>query len=617
MAITLAGLMIVGFVVGQESPAPNVSEPLQSPIEVQTRGPLHEAFAQPLEEKPLPGEIVPKEPPPLIQEQPPEVRPDLENAEWIPGYWAWDADRQDFLWISGVYRVAPRGRTFVPGYWSQTDDGWRWIPGFWSDSQRSEVPYAPEPPAPLSIGPTTQSPDENAAFIPGVWVYNTNRFTWRPGYWAAVQVGRVWTPPRYIWTPNGYLFIDGFWDEPYDTRGMIFAPVCFHRPLWRDSSWCYRPDHVVSLSFFFDSAFIRGGAFYFGNYYNPTYAQRGYRPWFNGAGRHDPAFAYHGWQNRRTNPNWAGNAQATYANRSEGRIIAPPSTFAQQRTAKTPAVVTPLNQVAANSAKFVRATPAQIEAQQKNAQRIRDLGVNRKVGDVAVVQQTKTNRVAPTGEGRVFKVPTTTPPVVSQTQPMTATPKGPASEPKLVAPAPKVVTPIAPKLPGQGKGLPKAGDPKVIIRGPDPTPSPKFVSPPPSAPKAVSPPPSAPKFTAPPPSVPKAVSPPPSVPKAVSPPPSAPKAVSPPPSAPKFTAPPPSVPKAVSPPPSAPKFTAPPPSAPKFTAPPPRPAPPPAPRPSPPPPPSPPRTVSPPPRESPSPPSLPSPVPARPKTSKQ
>src|SRR5205809_1081297 len=71
---------------------------LQNPIEVQTRGPLHEAYAQPFDMKTEPGPMLPKEPPPPINEEPPEQRPEAENAQWIPGYWSWDLERKDYLW---------------------------------------------------------------------------------------------------------------------------------------------------------------------------------------------------------------------------------------------------------------------------------------------------------------------------------------------------------------------------------------------------------------------------------------------------------------------------------------------------------------------------------------
>src|SRR5207245_2414464 len=99
-------------------------------IEVQTRGPVHEAFAQPADSGPPPD--APQQPPDPIPEQPPAERPDGENVQWIPGYWAWDAEQNRFLWVSGTYRDAPPGRQFVPGYWTQDGLAWRWVPGFWN-----------------------------------------------------------------------------------------------------------------------------------------------------------------------------------------------------------------------------------------------------------------------------------------------------------------------------------------------------------------------------------------------------------------------------------------------------------------------------------------------------
>ena len=32
----------------------------------------------------------------------PEVKPEGENVEWIPGYWAWDDAEERYIWISGV-----------------------------------------------------------------------------------------------------------------------------------------------------------------------------------------------------------------------------------------------------------------------------------------------------------------------------------------------------------------------------------------------------------------------------------------------------------------------------------------------------------------------------------
>src|SRR5262245_58885300 len=90
--------------------APEVSEVPPDGIEPLLRGPIHEAFAQPFEINPEPGEAVPKAPPDPIPELPPEERPEGDDLLWIPGYWAWDAAAGEFQWVSGVYRRPPEGR---------------------------------------------------------------------------------------------------------------------------------------------------------------------------------------------------------------------------------------------------------------------------------------------------------------------------------------------------------------------------------------------------------------------------------------------------------------------------------------------------------------------------
>src|SRR5687767_12022691 len=61
----------------------------QADVEVQTRGPVHEAYAQPFDATPEPNMAVPKAPPEPIPELPPEERPEGDNVQWIGGYWAW------------------------------------------------------------------------------------------------------------------------------------------------------------------------------------------------------------------------------------------------------------------------------------------------------------------------------------------------------------------------------------------------------------------------------------------------------------------------------------------------------------------------------------------------
>src|ERR1051325_8426268 len=55
--------------------------------EVLTRGPVHEAFAAVVSYNPEPGIIVHSRPPELIEELPPEERPEGDDVAWVPGYW--------------------------------------------------------------------------------------------------------------------------------------------------------------------------------------------------------------------------------------------------------------------------------------------------------------------------------------------------------------------------------------------------------------------------------------------------------------------------------------------------------------------------------------------------
>ena len=67
----------------------------QEGIEVLTRAPVHEAFAEIVSFDPQPGFIAPKAPPPPIEEIPPQQGPEGVNVAWISGYFAWDKEPQN------------------------------------------------------------------------------------------------------------------------------------------------------------------------------------------------------------------------------------------------------------------------------------------------------------------------------------------------------------------------------------------------------------------------------------------------------------------------------------------------------------------------------------------
>jgi hypothetical protein len=301
-------------------------------IEVQARGPVHEAYAQPSQPSPEPGPVITKRPPDPVPEEPPDQKPEGDNVQWIPGYWAWDTDRQDFLWVSGMWRVPPPDRRWMPGRWAEVDGGWQWVSGFWAPTGEEEVPYQPAPPRSLDVGPAVPAPDDDSIYVPGSWVFRTSRYLWRPGFWQAARPGWLWNPAHYCWTPGGYVFVDGYWDYPLEDRGLLFAPVCFNQPLWQSSGWRYRPRFCLGVDGLLNSLFCRPscGHYYFGDYYDPGYARLGFRPWFQyGPRTYDPLFGYYRWAHR-DNPGWFRGLRDVYLGRRNGNLVRPPRTFAAQ-----------------------------------------------------------------------------------------------------------------------------------------------------------------------------------------------------------------------------------------------------------------------------------------------
>jgi len=98
--------------------------PAQEQPEVLTSGPVHEAFAEPVNLQVQGGLVAPIEPPANIVEYPPAERPAGSQYVWVPGYWAWDNDRHDYIWVSACWRAVPPNRYWVPGYWSRAANGW-------------------------------------------------------------------------------------------------------------------------------------------------------------------------------------------------------------------------------------------------------------------------------------------------------------------------------------------------------------------------------------------------------------------------------------------------------------------------------------------------------------
>ncbi len=69
-------------------------------------------------------------PPPIpVYEQP--LCPG-EGYLWVPGYWAYDYDFNDYYWVPGTWVMAPEiGFLWTPGYWGWEGGRYRWWDGYW------------------------------------------------------------------------------------------------------------------------------------------------------------------------------------------------------------------------------------------------------------------------------------------------------------------------------------------------------------------------------------------------------------------------------------------------------------------------------------------------------
>ncbi|QEG33621.1 YXWGXW repeat-containing protein [Bythopirellula goksoeyrii] len=297
----------------QAPPAPAPQNMLPEP-EVLDQGPIHEAFAEPLALGQGEAEVVTKQPPAPVQELPPDERPEGQNVEWIPGYFKFDQDREDFIWVSGLWRDVPPGRTWIPGEWQEVEGGWQWVPGFWSDAEQ-ELRLLPVPPDSLEAGPSSPAPDDSYLWAPGCWQWQNTGYAWQAGFWYEAQPNWVWVPNHYSYTPRGCVFVNGYWDYPPQSRGWLYAPV-----YWGGGyagygrNYYYRPLSVINTGLLLANLFVdrNHGHYYYG--YNrgrhpgwvqpwgANYSKYGHRGHGKGyRGGYDPLWAHHNFKGRDGN----------------------------------------------------------------------------------------------------------------------------------------------------------------------------------------------------------------------------------------------------------------------------------------------------------------------------
>ena len=300
-------------------------------VEIQTSGPIHEAFAIPLTTDVPESIVVKKQPPEPIEELPPEQKPEGSNVVWVPGYFGWDEQRNDFLWISGFWRDIPPGRVWVSGYWSEASDGYQWVPGFWTSAEQPEVTYLPEPPEIIETGPSIEQPSPDHFWVPGHWSWVGDHYGWRPGYWSRIHPDWVWVPAHYVWCPSGYVFVDGYWDYPVVRRGLLFAPAYFN-PIVYQRHYYYTPSIVWSTHLLTRHLWVRPAYYhyYFGDYYDDRFVDFGFRPWYSsytfGRVSYDPLFSYYRWYHRGDR-DWVREVRDRHDYYRRNRDHRPPRTY--------------------------------------------------------------------------------------------------------------------------------------------------------------------------------------------------------------------------------------------------------------------------------------------------
>jgi hypothetical protein len=145
-----------------------------------------------------------------------------------------------------------------------------------------------------------------------------------------------WMPSHYVWTPRGYVYVNGYYDYSVARRGVLFAPVYFNSGIYSQPGFSYSPAMAISPAIFGSHLFLRPtyGHYYYGDYYGSNYATAGFSPGFSfNSGRqgYDPFYAQQRWVNRQ-DPAWAQSIQSNFQNLRAHDNLRPPRTWADQHT---------------------------------------------------------------------------------------------------------------------------------------------------------------------------------------------------------------------------------------------------------------------------------------------
>jgi hypothetical protein len=256
--------------------------------------------------------------------------------------------------------------------------------------------------------------------------------------------------------------VDGYWDYPVVYRGVLFAPVYYHGPVYVRHGYYYSPRVVIDLTVYPDHLFYRPHYHhcYFGDYYAPHYYRSGFFFSFTFHSRHrgfDPIFAHRRWEHRHDR-DWRRNVVRDYRHRRDHEDARPPRTWKAQRNVSVAAttkdrnlaVATSFTQLSKQKDSRVRFQPVAKEEKQKITQRRQEVIQSR---DERRTLETSAAVETPTaGKGKATR----------QIQPTTA--KLPKSPIAAVEQSGKALPPPTPKQavqPPSRREAPKPEQPKT------------------------------------------------------------------------------------------------------------------------------------------------------------
>jgi hypothetical protein len=134
-----------------------------------------------------------------------------------------------------------------------------------------------------------------------------------------------------MWTPRGYIFVDGYWDYPVGRRGMLFAPVYFNSGLYSRRGYNYSPSIVLDLALFAEHLFLRPNYhhYYFGDYYDVGHRRHGYyaaHDYHSHRFGYDPIFSHQRWEHRNDR-GWDKRMATNFEYRRDNENARPPRTW--------------------------------------------------------------------------------------------------------------------------------------------------------------------------------------------------------------------------------------------------------------------------------------------------